>query len=98
MRARIGLGVIALACGVLLASPGGASGDSATPHADYDLSWWNADGTNGVLNGGRYTLMATAGEPDAAGLAGGPYTLSGGFWAAGVAENIVYLPVVVKSP
>ena len=47
--------------------------------------------------GGGYILGGTIGQPDAgAVLAGGSYTLGGGFWADGVAEYRIYLPLVMR--
>ncbi len=59
----------------------GASAQSGGP---YDLSWWTIDG-GGVTfaTGGVYNLGGTIGQPDASNaLAGGPYSLTGGFWFA----------------
>ena len=64
----------------------------------YDLSWWTVDGGGGASSGGGYALMGTGGQPDAAILTGGEYTLLGGFWgglAAG--EYRVYLPLVLRN-
>jgi hypothetical protein len=47
----------------------------------YDLSWFTIDGGGGVSSGGGYTLAGTIGQPDAATLSGGPYTITGGFWS-----------------
>jgi hypothetical protein len=47
-----------------------------------------------------YTLGATIGQPDAGALAGGSYTLAGGFWAGQVPAAPgfeIYLPVVMRS-
>jgi hypothetical protein len=63
----------------------------------YDLSWWTVDGGGGTLQGGRYTLRGTAGQPDAATWSGGGYVVAGGFWGgAGPGEYAVYLPVVLR--
>ncbi len=57
--------------GIVLAQTGGG----------YDLTWWTVDGGGGTVSGAGYTLMGTAGQPDAgAPLTGGGYTLTGGFW------------------
>lgn len=51
--------------------------------------------------GSGYTLMGTAGQPDAATLSDGDYTLIGGFWSgAGTAKcggYTFYLPVGLKN-
>ena len=50
----------------------------------YDLSWYTIDG-GGVtaVTGGSYSLGATTGQRDASNpLAGGTFSLRGGFWAA----------------
>lgn len=48
---------------------------------DYAILWWSAGG-GGTSSGGVYRLSGTTGQPDAGTLAGGPYTLAGGFWGA----------------
>jgi hypothetical protein len=69
----------------------------------YDLSWWTVDGGGGAQGGsgpaGAYSLAGTMAQPDAGRLAGGGYTLSGGFWvgSGGAApEYGIYLPLVVR--
>lgn len=66
----------------------------------YALSWWSVDGGGGILSsGGRYTLGATVGSPDAGLLAGGSYTVGGGFWGGGALaaeEYALYLPLVLR--
>lgn len=71
---------------------------------EYDLSWWTLDGGGDALAGsgtsGLYTLIGASGQPDAGVLAGGGYTLEGGFWTSvGIAEieHTIYLPVVLRS-
>jgi len=67
----------------------------------YDLSWSTVDGGGYTFStGGVYTLGGTAGQPDAGLLAGGGYTLAGGFWGGGaVAGSVyeVYLPLVLRN-
>ncbi len=72
--------------------------------AGYDLSWWTVDGGGGYVTdeSSSYTLGSTAGQPDAGQLAGGGYTLAGGFWAGGSAAAgppsfSIYLPLVLRS-
>ena len=66
----------------------------------YDLSWWTVDGGGYTfMTGGGYSLGGTAGQADAGLLAGGRYTLGGGFWRGGaVAGSLyeVYLPLVLR--
>ena len=50
----------------------------------YDLSWHNI-GPGGSASGGSYSLDASIGQPDAATMSGGPYTLTGGFLPGGPA-------------
>jgi len=70
----LALALALLVAGVVLAQTGGG----------YDLTWWTVDGGGGTVEGGGYTLMSSAGQPDAAPpLSGGGYTLTGGFWSAG---------------
>lgn len=52
---------------------------------DYAINWYTIDGGGGIgSTGGSYTLSGTIGQPDASAtaMAGGTYTLTGGFWAA----------------
>lgn len=48
----------------------------------YDLSWHNI-GPGGRASGGSYDLLGSAGQPDAATMSGGSYTLTGGFLPGG---------------
>lgn len=51
---------------------------------DLAIDWHTIDGGGGTSTGGSYTLSGTIGQPDASAtaMAGGTYTLTGGFWAA----------------
>ena len=63
--------------------------------ADLEVDWWTVDGGGAKLDGGTYTLMGTAGQPDAGpALGGGAYALIGGFWG-GEAQYGVYLPLIL---
>ena len=68
--------------------------------AGYTLDWWTVDGGGGAVSGDGYTLVGTAGQPDAAApLAGGGYLLSGGVWGGAAGDtgpSRVYLPVVLR--
>ena len=48
----------------------------------YDLSWHNV-GPGGNASGGSYSILASIGQPDAATMSGGSYTLTGGFLPGG---------------
>ncbi len=65
----------------------------------YDLGWNSVDsGGTTFSTAGVYSLGGTAGQPDAAVMSGGTYTLSGGFWPGGAPPAIgVFLPVVVRT-
>jgi hypothetical protein len=48
----------------------------------YSIDWFTVDGGGGTSTGGVYAVSGTIGQPDAgAVMTGGPYSLSGGFWA-----------------
>lgn len=48
----------------------------------YSIPWSTIDGGGGTSSGGAYTLSGTVGQHDASGpLAGGVYTVTGGYWA-----------------
>lgn len=92
------LGVVLLvAVGLVLSGlPVGAQ----QPEQVYTLDWWTVNGGGTTFStGGGYSLGSTAGQPDAGALAGGGYTLGGGFWKGGspaTASFRIYLPVVIK--
>jgi len=69
---------------------------------ELDLSWNTVDSGGGTFSsGGSYTLGGTIGQPDAGGMTGGAYTLSGGFWAGQAApppppSYDLFLPLINK--
>lgn len=65
--------------------------------AGYDLSWWTVDGGGGESSGDDYALAGTVGQPDAATLTGGDYSLVGGFWAGAAVKYEVFLPLVLRN-
>ena len=75
-----------------------ASAVLAQSGSGYQLSWWSVDGGAQKLTADPYTLVGTAGQPDANALTGGGFTLAGGFWPAGAlaAGHEVYLPLVIR--
>jgi hypothetical protein len=89
--------VLALVSTVLAQSGGDTS---TTLSAGYDLTWWTVDGGGATFStGGAYSLGGTASQPDAGLLAGGDYTLGGGFWGGGAPPGErywIYLPLVVN--
>lgn len=46
----------------------------------FDVSWHTIDGGGGLSSDSSFTLHGTVGQPDAGELAGGGFTLSGGYW------------------
>jgi hypothetical protein len=58
----------------------------ASAAGGYGLDWWTVDGGGGTFSDGpSYSLGGTVGQPDAGpSMSGGPYSLAGGFWSAGV--------------
>ena len=96
-RAATGITLVAflLLAQVALGSAAPALAQSGGP---YDLTWSTIDGGGGMFSaGGSFTLGGTIGQPDAGPLAGGSYTLLGGFWGGAVVKYGVYLPVVMKN-
>lgn len=66
--------------------------------AAYGLAWYTIDGGgHASATGGPYTLAGTMGQPDAGPImAGGPYSLSGGFWTGRRWGYRLYLPLTLK--
>jgi hypothetical protein len=64
-----------------LALAGAAAPRQALAQGDAPFSLtWSAFGAGGSSEGGDFSLSATTGRPDAGQLAGGNFTVSGGFW------------------
>lgn len=86
-----------LLIGVLILLAVIATTASAQTGGGYDLTWSTVDGGGGQSSNGAYTLAGTAGQLDAGvTLAGGGFTLNGGFWG-GSTHYRAYLPLVLKS-
>ena len=66
----------------------------------YNLTWWTVNGGGATgISGGQYTLLNTAGQPDAeVAISGGGYTLLSGFWPDQFITSTLYLPIVMKAP
>jgi hypothetical protein len=47
----------------------------------YSISWHTIDGGGGVSGGGSFGLRGTIGQSDAGAMAGGGFSLNGGFWS-----------------
>jgi hypothetical protein len=66
----------------------------------YEVTRSSVSSGGAVSTGGRYRLGGSAGQMDAGQLAGGSYTLGGGFWGgSGVAAQngyIRYLPLIAR--
>jgi hypothetical protein len=65
----------------------------------YSIDWFTIDGGGGTSSGGQYSITGTIGQPDAGHMAGGNYTLDGGFWGiiAAVQSPGAPLLTVVRS-
>ncbi len=51
----------------------------------YDCNWYTFDCGGGTSASAAYTVAGTMGQPDAGTMAGGTYSLQGGFWVAAAA-------------
>jgi hypothetical protein len=89
LTAPLAICLFLLAASVVLAQSGGG----------YDLSWNTvAAGGYAFSASGGYSLGGAAGQPAAGLLAGGAYTLAGGFWPGGAAASYrIYLPLLLRS-
>ena len=55
---------------------------------DFDLSWFTIDGGGGAEStGGEFALAGSIGQPEAGGMAGGSFELTGGFWSLPPTSN-----------
>jgi hypothetical protein len=46
----------------------------------FAIPWWTIDAGGGAASGGSFAVTATIGQPDPGEMAGGVFTLVGGFW------------------
>jgi hypothetical protein len=61
----------------------------------YSIDWSTIDGGGGTSTGGVYTVSGTIGQHDAGGpMAGGNYSLTGGFWAFAAAVQTPGAPLL----
>ena len=58
-----------------------------TQEPTFSLPWFTFDSGGGRSNGGGLEVVGTAGQPDAGIMAGGEFSLSGGFWYAPVTTD-----------
>lgn len=96
----LAFGALCLTRNMALAQAGRPASALAEPgNGGYDLGWNTIDGGGGMSStGGSYTLRGTIGQSDAGRLAGGAYTLAGGFWNVRVLRPYrVYLPIVLRN-
>jgi len=53
---------------------------TASNAQSYSIDWSTVDGGGGTSTGGVFSVSGTIGQPDAGVMAGGNYSLVGGFW------------------
>lgn len=56
---------------------------------DLDLSWHSVDGGGSALVAGEWSLDGSVGQCDAGELAGGAWSMSGGFWPGATSATCV---------
>ena len=93
--------LLVLALGLVVLLPGEQVGATPTSLDGYQLTWWTVDGGGVTFAvGSDYSLGGTLGQPDPGLLAGGGYSLGGGFWRGGVPHTSaygIYLPILQKN-
>ena len=60
----------------------------------YSIDWFTIDGGGGTSTGGVYSVTGTIGQADAGHMAGGNFTLEGGFWGIIAAVQTAGAPVL----
>jgi hypothetical protein len=63
----------------------------------YSINWYKISGGGGTATGGVFTVSTTIGQHDAGSMSGGPFQLTGGFWAP-IAVQTVAAPRLLLSP
>ena len=62
----------------------------------YSMDWYKVSGGGGTSSNGQYNISGTIGQQDAGGpMAGGGYSLTGGFWALISVVQTVGLPDLI---
>ena len=61
----------------------------------YSIDSFKIAGGGGASTGGAYSVSGTIGQPDAGMMSGGPFTLTGGFWALPVAVQSSNVPTLL---
>ena len=65
---------------------------------DYSITWYSIAGGGGTSSAGQYSVTSTIAQPDAgAAMAGGGYSLTGGFWSLIAAQPTIGLPSLTIS-
>jgi hypothetical protein len=67
---------------------------SSAASQPFDLSWFALGGGGTASGGGSFTLSGTIGQSATDTLAGGSYTLTGGFWSVAVAIQMPDAPLL----
>lgn len=58
------------------------------PAQNYAINWFKISSGGGTSSNVNYAVTGTIGQPDAGGaMTGGPYSLTGGFWAIYAVQN-----------
>jgi len=67
---------------------------NAQSGGSFDLSWVTIDSGGGTSKAGQFSLSGTIGQPDAGVLAGGKFTLEGGFWSGITLQQTEGTPIL----
>lgn len=71
----------------LIAALGLINRQGLTQEPTFSLPWFTFDGGGGRSSGGGLEVVGSIGQPDAGVMAGGEFSLSGGFWHEPVATD-----------
>jgi hypothetical protein len=74
--------LISLVASLLFAWRAVAQDQPRAAEDSYTVEWYTIDGGGGSIGSGTYALNGTSGQPDAALVSAGSYSLAGGFWRA----------------
>jgi len=72
--------------GMTVLMVGGACPTGTFAAGQYQIDWYTIDSGGGTSSGGRYVLMGTVGQADAAYSSSDKYEVLGGFWPGGPVE------------
>ena len=99
-RGTVRLGLLVALMLITLSGAAWASQNRAAPSSpdapSFEIGWRTFDNGLYSATAETFTLVGTAGQPDARSVTAGTFTISGGFWRPSMNYNHVFLPATLR--